>query len=458
MTTTGADVVADLSDEDAVALWLSLRAGYFPSAREKQIPPAGDWFVWMLLAGRGFGKTQTGSEWLVERALTQVGDYAIVAPTFAAARDVCVENSTSGVLAVLRRRSVGVRTWNRSIGELHLTNGSKMRLASAEEPDRLRGWNFAGGWCDELAAWRYDATWYEALVPAVRLGERPQIVVTTTPRPTALVRDLADRRDGSVVVTRGSTWENSYNLSKHALDELKARYAGTRLGRQELEGQLLDDVEGALWRREWIDNARTGLTVADVRRKLARIAIAIDPGHVDDETGIVAAGRSEEKHCPVCGPVDAPHGFVLADRTCGNTADAWARVAIDLYDELEADKVVAEVNGAYDMVRFTLRTVRSGLPYDEVRATRGKQLRADPISALYEQGRVHHVGSFPDLEDQLCTWVPGEPGQKSPDRLDACVWALTYLDIGQRHVTKTSARVTARRQLAPSRPVGRVFV
>jgi phage terminase large subunit-like protein len=381
-------------------------------ARAEQLPPDGDWVTWLYQAGRGAGKTRTAAEELAWRASrTPDTRWAIVAPTFSDARDTCVEGE-SGILTVLRRYGTlrAKNPWNRSMGEIVLVNGSRIKLFSGDEPERLRGPQFHGAWVDELGAFRYPAAW-DQLQFGLRLGVHPQTIVTTTPRPIPVLRGLLARADGSVVITRGSTFDNRANLAPIALAELLARYDGTRLGRQELYGELLEDVEGALWTLSLIEQHR--LTEAP---QLVRTVVAVDPAVTDtgDETGIIVAGRDSQQH-----------GYVLADYTLRGTPDAWARAVVESYDRHSADAVVVEVNQGGQMVAQVLRTIRPTLPIKEVRATKGKQLRAEPISALYEQGRIHHIGVHAALEDQMTSWTPDQP--KSPDRLDALVWAFTEL-------------------------------
>jgi predicted phage terminase large subunit-like protein len=383
-------------------------------ARPNQVTPDGDWYVWLILAGRGWGKTRTGAEDMAYFATTNPGTrLAVVAATSASARDVCVEGE-SGLLGVIPGPLV--KDWNRSLGELILNNGSRFKLFSADEPDRLRGYQHHRAWCDELASWRYPDAWDQLLL-GLRLGQDPRVVITTTPRPVALVRNLLGR-DG-VMVTRGSTFENAANLAPAALAQLRDRYEGTRLGRQELYADVLDDVPGALWQRSAIDTARIKQAP-----ELRRVVVAIDPavtsGEDSDETGIVVAGIG----------VDG-HGYVLADRTCRLSPDGWAKRAVIAFDQFKADRIIAEVNNGGDLVERVLRTAGQNYPYRAVRASRGKATRAEPISALYEQGRVSHVGSFPELEDQMCSYTPdGYDG--SPDRVDALVWALTELMLEHR--------------------------
>lgn len=411
------ELLALATDDELRILEAAVDDEYFPDARPEQLVPVGDWVVWLLLAGRGFGKTRVGAEWIVEEATEHPGSYAVAAPTYGDGRDICIEGE-SGVRGVLERRGRwSTRAWNRSLGELVLDNGSRIKVGSADEPDRFRGWNFAGAWCDELAAWRRPDAWTQLRL-ATRLG-RARTVVTTTPRPTALVRGLLEREQ--VHVTRGSTFDNADNLAPEFLAEMRSAYEGTRIGRQELYAELLTDTPGALWTVAMIDDARV-----DVAPALRRVVVAIDPavtaGEDSDATGIVAAGLGLDGDL-----------YVLHDRTCYLSPEGWARRAITLYDELAGDRIVAEVNNGGDLVATVLRTVDPSVPVRAVHASRGKRVRAEPVAALYEQGRVHHVGGLPELEDQMTTWTPDAPG--SPDRLDALVWAITDLAIEQ-HKTR----------------------
>jgi phage terminase large subunit-like protein len=373
------------------------------------------------LAGRGAGKTRTAAEWLAWKAISNEGTrWAIVAPTHADARDTCVEGE-SGILNILKEYGV-LKDYNRSISEIFLTNRSRIKLFSGEEPDRLRGPQFHGGWFDELAAFKRADAWDQYQFGA-RLGQHPQTIITTTPRPTKLIKDLVDRE--GVKVVRGSTFDNAKNLAASALAELKLRYENTRLGRQELYGEILDTVEGALWTREMIERAR----VTDIP-PLIRIVVAIDPAVTNnadsDETGIVAAGITSDNHY-----------YVLSDKSLRASPDAWARQAVNLYHDLGADKIIAETNNGGDMVTLLIKQVDHSAPVKKVTATRGKQLRAEPISSLYEQGRVHHHGYFAELETQMCEWTP--VSSESPDRLDALVWAITELNSGSSSMMSLAA-------------------
>lgn len=400
---------------------------YMPGARVKQIAPDDprhdcgpncvvpddEWVIWMVMAGRGWGKSKVGSNWIVHQALSQPKtEWAILAPTFRDVSKTCIEGTT-GVLAALNEGEL--ENYRRNECLLILSNGSKIFGYSADQPERIRGSNLWGAWCDELGSWRYDETWHEGLIPALRKGRNPRIVVTTTPRPTKLVRNLVGRKDGSVHLTRGSTWENSDNLSKTAIMELKRRYDGTRIGRQELEGELLDDIEGALWQRSDIDATRLG---AEANMQYVKVVVAIDPAVTanedSDETGIVVAAEGHDGH-----------GYVLADYSFRGSPNQVMQKVAWAYHHHEANCVIGEVNNGGDWIGNTLRTVDPSVPYYTVRATRGKDIRAEPVAALYEQHRVHHLGAFPDLEDQMCGWVPGIG--KSPDRMDALVWAISDL-------------------------------
>ena len=382
-------------------------------ARVEQLPTNDkSWNTWLYLAGRGAGKTRTAAEWLAYQASSNPRTrWAIAAPTYGDVRDTCAEGE-SGIVRVLQEYGT-LKDYNRSIGEIFLTNGSRIKLFSGEEPDRFRGPQFHGGWFDELAAFKYPDAWDQYQF-GLRLGEFPQTIVTTTPRPTKLIKDLITR-DG-VQVQRGSTFDNAKNLAASALAELKLRYENTRLGRQELYGEILDNVEGALWTREMIETARV-----DTAPPLVRVVVAIDPAvtsaATSDETGIVAAGIGNNGDY-----------YILSDKSLRASPDAWARQAVMLYHEYKADKIIAETNNGGDMVIMLLKQVDASVPTKKVTATRGKQLRAEPISSLYEQGRVHHVGYFADLEVQMCEWTP--LSNESPDRLDALVWASTELNSG----------------------------
>jgi len=384
-------------------------------ARPEQLPKrTEDWSIYLYLAGRGAGKTRTAAEWLAWEATTQNNTrWAIVAPTFGDVRDVCAEGE-SGIINILRAYG-SLQHYNRSQGSITLKNGSHIKLFSADEPDRLRGPQHHGAWCDELAAWRYPDTW-DQLQFGLRLGDHPRTVITTTPRPVALIRSLVERTDGTVKVVRGSTFDNAANLAPQALLELQARYAGTRMGRQELFGELLTESDSALWTRAVIEEARIKPEDAP---PYYRVVVAIDPAvtssESSDETGIVVAGATPDGHY-----------YILEDATMRGTPEAWARKAVEMYRKHKCDRIIGEANNGGDMIEALLRQVDSTIPYRKVHASRGKKVRAEPISALSEQLRLHFVGSnFTQLEDQLVTWEPDS--DSSPDRMDAMVWAVTDL-------------------------------
>lgn len=375
------------------------------TARPEQLAPAGDWQVWLILAGRGFGKTRSIVEWACEQALAQPGSRgAVVASTASDVRDVLVE----GVSGFLNTHRPPI--YEPSRRRLTWANGSVALLYSAEEPARLRGPQQHWAIADELAAWKYPDAW-DQLMFGLRLGTSPRVAVATTPRPTAQVKALL--KDSTCVVTRGSTYANRANLAPTFFEKIIRRYEGTRLGRQELNAELLDDAPGALWRRDAVDGVRVFKAP-----ELVRVVVAIDPavtsGEESDETGIVAAGLG----------VDGEF-YVLEDKSQRSSPDTWARAAVALYHAVKADRVVAEVNNGGEMVELTVRTVDKTVAYRAVHATRGKRTRAEPIAALYEQGKVHHVGVLGALEDQMCSWEPGIG--ESPDRVDALVWAVTEL-------------------------------
>jgi len=388
-------------------------------ARPEQLPPAGAWRVWLILAGRGWGKSRTGAEWVRAQVKAgRCGRLALVARTAADVRDVIVEGE-SGILAISPK---GERpTWEPSRRRLTWPNGAQATTYSAEEPDQLRGPQHDGAWTDELAAWRYPDAW-DQLRFGLRLGSDPRVVVTTTPRPTKIIRDLIAATD--TVVTRGRTRDNAANLAPGVVAELERRYAGSRLGRQELDGEVLDDSAGALFRWSWVDAARVA-KAPDLRR----VVVAVDPATTShdesDETGIVVAGIGYDGR-----------GYVLADESGRYRPEEWARRVASAYAMHRADAVIAEGNQGGEMVASVLRSAGgAGMPVRIVHAKRGKATRAEPVAVLYEQGRVSHVGSLARLEDQLTTWDPAT-GRDSPDRLDALVYAVTEL-MGSASTTAT---------------------
>ena len=391
-------------------------------ARPDQLMPLGDWSIWIALAGRGWGKTRVGAE--ATRAAVYpktgkgVGRIALIAETAADARDVMVEGP-SGILAVHPKHQRP--QYEPSKRRLTWPNGAVATLFNAIEPDQLRGPQHDWAWGDELAKWRYAQETFDQLQFGMRVGENPRQVLTTTPRPLPIIRDLLKRAetDSTIVVTRGRTLDNASNLAPPFLRKIIERYAGTRLGRQELDAEVLEDLPGALWARDGFEEKRV-----QEAPSLRRVVVAVDPAVTSRETsdepgthGIIAVGLGEDGR-----------GYVLKDESLQGTPLEWARCAVRLFDETCADTVVAEINQGGEMVKSTLRSVRPALPVVLVRATRGKHIRAEPIASLYEQGRISHVGHFAELEDQLCLFTnEGFKGQDSPDRADALVWALNNL-------------------------------
>lgn len=401
-------------------------------ARPNQLPPPIDeltangvpWLTWLVLAGRGFGKTRCGTEWV--RSLV-TGDtpltggthsrIAIVAETAADARDVMVEGE-SGILRIHPRDQRP--SYEPSKRRLTWPNGAIAILYNGGEPDQLRGPQHDAALIDELAKYPYPRELWDMLQFGLRLGEAPKQVITTTPRPIDLLRELI--KAPSTLLTRGSTTENADNLAQAFMSSILERYAGTRLGRQELEAELLDALPDALWSLDAIDKKRVA-KIPDMQR----VVVSIDPsgtrGASDDgdEVGIIVAGKGTDG--------DA---YVLADESVKLSPDGWGRVAVRAFDRWKADRIIAERNFGGAMVEHVVRTVNRHVPYKEVTASRNKVARAEPVAALYEQGKVHHYGYFQKLEDQMIATGPsGYAGEGSPDRMDAMVWALTELMLGQ---------------------------
>lgn len=443
---SSAELFADLSEEERE----ELLSKYSPQmladmkydwsfwARPNQMEPEGNWTTWLILAGRGFGKTRTGAETIRRWACGDTplspgrcSRIALVAETAPDARDVMVEGP-AGILACHPKDFRP--TYFPSKRSLVWPNGAQAILFNAVEPDQLRGPQFDAAWCDELAKWRYAEQTWDQLQFGLRLGDHPRQIVTTTPRPIPVVRRLMN--DSDTFVTKGRTYDNASNLAAPFLKQVEDRYGGTRLGRQELEGEILDDMPGALWTRDLIDNSRKPEVP-----ELERIVVAVDPaatsGEEADETGIVAVGIATDEDGNV-------RGYVLEDRSLRGTPEEWAKAAIGLYHELDADRIIAEKNQGGEMVESVLRAVGREVPITLVHASRGKVVRAEPISALYEQGRIHHVGRFDKLEDQMCQFTRDidRSNGNSPDRVDALVWGLTSL----------FTKITGRRKRAEPKP------
>jgi len=441
------EILAELSEAQLEAL----RWDWPFWARPDQLEPIGsNWNNWLILAGRGYGKTRTGAEWVRQNVCgsTPLGrgryqQIALIAETAADAREVMVGDGKipgegSGLLQVHPKDFRPI--YEPSKRRLTWPNGAIATLYNATEPDQLRGPQHDAAWCDELAKWQYAQDSWDQLQFGLRLGDHPRTVITTTPRPIPLIRKLV--ADGPTKVTRGSTMANAANLPPSFIASIQDRYAGTRLGRQELNAEILDDVPGALWTRAMIDDARKRVELPDMQR----IVVSIDPsGTAGDEDagdpiGIIVAGKG----------VDG-RGYILSDRSCKMSPDGWGKRAVKAYHEFQADRIVAERNFGGAMVEHVIRTVDKSVSYTEVTASRGKVIRAEPVAALYEQKRITHIGDLAVLEDQMCAMTSdGYMLEGSPDRLDAAVWALDYLMFTARAPLKISPEVIAKSQQAPA--------
>ena len=378
--------------------------------RPSQETPEDEWRVWLILAGRGWGKTRTGAEFIREQVeLGKAKHIALVGPTAADVRDTMIEGE-SGLLGIYPKHQRP--RYEPSKRRITFHNGAVASAFTADEPDRLRGPNHDLAWADELAAWRYPEAW-DMLMFGLRIGDFPRVIATTTPKPIPIIKRLLAQSDGSVFATRGSTFDNESNLAPSFLTEVTARYEGTRLGQQELYAEMLDDVEGALWSRDNLEESRVSRLP-----EMVRIVVAVDPAAgskaENAETGIVVVGLGEDGHA-----------YVLDDRSVRGTPNDWGTSVVSAYHANKADRIVAEANQGGDMVSHTIRTVDPNVPIKMVHASKGKRTRAEPVAALYEQGRVHHLGFHAQLEDQLCSWIPDHA--VSPDRLDALVWGVTEL-------------------------------
>jgi len=371
-------------------------------ARDKQKLPQSDFFVWLILAGRGFGKTRTGAE-TVREWVKKYSMVNIVGATADDARDIMIEGE-SGILSVCPNdeRPLYVSSKRR----LEWQNGATSLIFTADEPERLRGKQHMKVWADEIGSWRYDEAWSQTMF-GLRLGDKPQAVVTTTPRPTKIIKELAENERN--VVTVGTTYENKENLATGFFDYVIKKYEGTTLGRQELLAQILTDNPGALWKRTDIDNARV-LKAPD----LDNVIVGVDPSATSggDEAGIITCGRKGDDY------------YTLADDSIQGSPQTWAKAAVTAYHRHKANCIMAEDNNGGEMVEAVIKQVDTSVIIKRVHASRGKATRAEPVALLSEQGRDHHVGAFAKLEDELCLWVVGDA---SPNRLDAKVWAITGL-------------------------------
>ena len=425
-----AQILAMLPDDErqqlmgqlSTALRAQLRYQWAFHGRPDQHAPPGDWLTWLALAGRGWGKTRTGAEWVRENVCGPTpfapGRYsrvAIIAETAADARDVMIEGP-SGILACHPKDFRP--DYEPSKRRITWKNGAWASVFNATEPDQLRGPEHDLAWGDELAKWAYARDTYDQMMFGLRQGHPPRCLITTTPRPIPLLREIV--ADEATVITKGVTLDNADNLAPSFIRQIQRKYEGTRLGRQELNAEILDDIPGALWTRVVLDDCRVK---PEKVPDMARVVVAIDPsgtsGDEDEgaDIGIVVAGRGVNGR-----------GYVLADYTCKLGPDGWARRAITAYHQYEADRIVAETNYGGAMVKAVIKTADASVPYKEVKASRGKVARAEPIAAMFEQGRCHMVGGLAELEDEMVLMTPtGYVGEGSPNRVDALVWALSEL-------------------------------
>lgn len=435
----------DLTDEEADDLLHTWELWARPNQLEPDpvLPNGEHWVTWLILAGRGFGKTRCGAEtinkWVKDGHCKRI---ALIAEDSADARDVMVEGE-SGILACSPRDFKP--KYEPSKRRLTWPNGAVATLFSAEDYDSLRGPQFDGAWCDELCKWRYAQEAWDNLMFGLRLGEHPKVIVTTTPRPIQLLKDIILRSD--TAITKGTTMENLINLAPPFRKAVVDKYMGTRIGRQELNAELLDDMPGALWNRAMIDATRirpVDSVTPVLLPHFVRIVISVDPAKE------LADGKKKSEHkdrrvaetgITVVGKDARGHGYVLEDLSIQGSPEEWGRQAVRAYDDWAADMIVYEANQGGEMVASVLRSAAKSLkeeglrdadfiPLKDVHATRGKYVRAEPISQLYEQNKIHHVGSFPALEDQMCEYTPDGSMGYSPDRMDALVWGLTDLMIG----------------------------
>ena len=409
------EILAGLTDAQVAELLEDWRFW----ARPEQIAPDGDWLAWVINAGRGFGKTRAGSEWVREQVTAGRQRIALIGETYKDLVEVMVYGD-SGIASVFPDHQKPKIVANPNV-QITFHTGAVALGYNATQPDQLRGPQFDAAWADELAKWKKARETWDMLQFGLRLGERPQVLVTTTPRPIPVLREIMARQ--TTVVTTGSTFDNAANLAASFIEEIRDRYEGTRLGRQELFAEVLDDLPGALFTRAMFDDHRV-----KVVPEMQRIVVAVDPsgtaGESDDgdSIGIVVAGKGVDGRC-----------YVLADRTCKLSPDGWGRRSVAAYHEFGADRIVAERNFGGAMVQHVIRTIDPKVSYKEVTASRGKVMRAEPVAALDEQGKVSHLGGLDALEDQCCLIGPdGYIGEGSPDRADALVWALTELMLGSQ--------------------------
>jgi phage terminase large subunit-like protein len=448
------EALASLSNEQCLALLYDWKFW----ARPKQfipddaMPSGVRWAVWLILAGRGFGKTRTGAEWVRDSVKRGCGHIALMGPTVGDVRAVMVEGE-SGLLACswqhdfdFKGNWIGRPEYEPSKRRLTWKNGARAYTYSAEEPDSMRGPQHDAGWADEIAAWYDPQAMWDMYQFGLRLGEYPRTCVTTTPRPLPIIRELL--KDPTTHVTSGSTFENAANVAPKFLETIRKKYAGTRLGRQEINAEVLDDIPGALWTRAMLNRARHGtqgqkLTEFNIPQ-MVRVVVSVDPSGTKGIPGQTATAKKRAEAMQN-GPNDVGIvvvglgvdglAYVLADETCNLAPNDWARVVADAFHYWSADRIVGETNYGGALVESNIRAHDPMLPFKEVTASRGKSVRAEPVASLYEQDRVKHVAKVKDdfdsllqLEDQLCLFASdGYKGKGSPDRGDALVWAITEL-------------------------------
>jgi phage terminase large subunit-like protein len=427
--TTANSFVENFSDEELAAslydwdLW----------GRREQQAPLGSWFIWAIIAGRGFGKTRSGAEELRRQQSLGKKQLAMVGPTTGDIRDLMIEGP-AGILNISPPWNMPI--YKPSLRRVEWPNGAVAHTYTAEEPDRIRGANLEFAWCEEMASWKYDEESWDMLMLALRHGTDPQCLVTTTPKPRPLIRSLikeSKAKDSDVIITSGSTYENKSNLAKKFLTRVRQRYEGTKLGRQELYAELLDETEGALWNVHLIERTRRRVmgneAWDELMGQMIRIVVGVDPA-------VTSTSESSETGIVVCG-IDRKHnGYVLEDCSLRAAPHEWAAAVVKAYHDYQADLIIGEVNNGGDLVEGIVKSIDPRVNYRAVRASRGKLIRAEPVAALWEQDRAHCAGEGLELlEDQMCSYVPGNP---SPDRMDAMVWAMTELLVNDTHIDLVS--------------------
>ncbi|MBA7602801.1 hypothetical protein ES703_09897 [subsurface metagenome] len=410
-------ILGNLSDKE----FLKIKYDWEFWARSEQLTPKGKWIFWLVNAGRGFGKTRCGAEWIIEQVRQGFTKIGLIGPTASVVRDIMIEGD-SGILTISRPDFRPL--YEPSKRKLTWPNGAVAHTFSAEEPDRLRGPQFQKMWCEELATWKYPESWDMAKL-SLRLPPNPQAIITTTPKPKTIIKELI--ADKNCVITGGSTYDNIHNLAEPFFLAIVDQYEGTTLGQQEIYAIFLEELPDALWQRKIIADNRVSEVDLD---KLIRIVIGIDPAGTSKES-------SAETGILVCG-IDANNeGYVIDDLSCRKRPKGWASDSINAYHRYKADRIVAEVNFGGEMVESVIRNIDPNVSYKSVNASRGKKVRAEPISALYEQGKIHHIGTFKDLEDQQCNFTPET--KIKLDRIDALVWCFTELILhrgGPRRVAR----------------------